>query len=103
MEIALIITIFLLSITLLTTIFTVNSIRNANKTAPYYFSAKESTRQILKLAELKKDERLYDMGAGDGRVLRLGLKEFGAQGIGFEISIIPYLLSKEESDDKKDL
>ena len=42
-------------------------------------------RKALKLAELQTDEILYDLGAGDGRVLLIAAREFGARAIGIEI------------------
>jgi len=45
-------------------------------------------RKALQLAELKPDERLYDLGAGDGRVLLIAAREFNAQATGIEIGPI---------------
>jgi SAM-dependent methyltransferase len=42
--------------------------------------------KALKLAELQPEEILYDLGAGDGRVLILASREFGARAVGIEIS-----------------
>ncbi|HEY2982260.1 MAG TPA: 50S ribosomal protein L11 methyltransferase [Anaerolineales bacterium] len=42
-------------------------------------------RKALQLAELKPDEVLYDLGAGDGRVLVIAAKEFEAQAVGIEV------------------
>lgn len=42
-------------------------------------------RKALQLVELKQDEVLYDLGAGDGRVLFIAAKEFGAKVVGIEI------------------
>ena len=42
-------------------------------------------RKALQLAKLKPDETLYDLGAGDGRVLLMAAKEFDAQAVGIEI------------------
>jgi len=42
-------------------------------------------RKALKLANLQPNEILYDLGAGDGRVLRIAAREFGARGVGIEI------------------
>jgi hypothetical protein len=39
----------------------------------------------LKLANLKPDEVLYDLGAGDGRVLFIAAREFGAKAVGIEV------------------
>jgi len=39
----------------------------------------------LKLVNLQRDETLYDLGAGDGRVLLIAAREFNAKAIGIEI------------------
>ena len=49
-------------------------------------------RKALKLVGLKQDETLYDLGAGDGRVLLIAAKEFGAKAVGVEIGPIQCLL-----------
>ena len=41
--------------------------------------------RALELVKLQPGEMLYDMGAGDGRVLIMAAKEFGANAIGVEI------------------
>lgn len=45
-------------------------------------------RKALQLVELKPNEQLYDLGAGDGRVLLIAAREFGAQATGIEIGPI---------------
>jgi len=45
-------------------------------------------RRALKLANLQPDEILYDLGAGDGRVLLIAAREFGAKAIGIEVGPI---------------
>jgi SAM-dependent methyltransferase len=42
-------------------------------------------RKALQLADLKPNETLYDLGAGDGRVLLIAAREFGANATGIEI------------------
>jgi SAM-dependent methyltransferase len=41
-------------------------------------------RKALKLANLQPGEIIYDLGAGDGRVLVMAAKEFGAKAVGIE-------------------
>jgi len=41
-------------------------------------------RKALKLVHLQPGETLYDLGAGDGRVLIIAAKEFSAQAVGIE-------------------
>jgi len=42
-------------------------------------------RKALQLANLRRNEVLYDLGAGDGRVLLIAAREFGARAIGIEV------------------
>lgn len=42
-------------------------------------------RKALKLVKLQSNEVLYDLGSGDGRVLIIAAREFGAQAVGIEI------------------
>ena len=46
---------------------------------------RDRIRKALKLADLHPDEILYDLGAGDGRVLIIAAREFGARAVGIEI------------------
>src|SRR6266542_5542930 len=45
-------------------------------------------RKALKLANLQPNEILYDLGAGDGRVLLIAAREFGAKAVGVEVGPI---------------
>jgi hypothetical protein len=49
-------------------------------------------RKALRMAELKPDENLYDLGAGDGRVLVIAAREFGARAVGIELGPIQCLM-----------
>ncbi len=48
----------------------------------------ERTNKALKLANLQPGETLYDLGAGDGRVLFIAARDFGAKAVGIEIGPI---------------
>lgn len=48
----------------------------------------ERIRKALKLANLQPNEVLYDLGAGDGRVLLIAAREFGAKAVGVEVGPI---------------
>ncbi len=48
----------------------------------------ERIRKALKLANLKPDQTLYDLGAGDGRVLLIAARDFGAKAVGVEVGPI---------------
>lgn len=42
-------------------------------------------KEMLKLAEVKKDDVVYDLGSGDGRVVIAAARDFGAKGVGVEL------------------
>ena len=48
----------------------------------------ERIQKALKLAKLRPNETLYDLGAGDGRVLVIAARDFGAKAVGLEIGPI---------------
>ncbi len=54
-------------------------------TVPYVPTPHEVVRKMLKLADLKPGEVVLDLGCGDGRVLVIAAKEFGAKAIGIEL------------------
>ena len=45
----------------------------------------ERIRKALKLVNLQPNEILYDLGAGDGRILLIAARDFEAKAIGIEI------------------
>ena len=60
---------------------------------PWVPTNKDRARRALGMAGLKPGEVLYDLGAGDGRVLLLAAEEFGAKAIGVEASPLQYLFT----------
>src|SRR5687768_6656945 len=48
----------------------------------------ERIRKALQLANLRPAEVLYDLGAGDGRVLLIAARDFGAKAVGIEVGPI---------------
>ncbi|MEM1537779.1 MAG: class I SAM-dependent methyltransferase [Candidatus Nezhaarchaeales archaeon] len=52
---------------------------------PFVSSPEHVVRRMLQLAEVKPGDVVYDLGAGDGRILFIAAKEFGAHAIGVEI------------------
>jgi SAM-dependent methyltransferase len=53
---------------------------------PWFPTSYNRVRKALKLAGVRPGEVVYDLGAGDGRVLIVAAGEFGARAVGIEIS-----------------
>ncbi|UCF45244.1 MAG: methyltransferase domain-containing protein [Candidatus Bathyarchaeota archaeon] len=53
--------------------------------APYVPSPLPVVQYMLKLADLKAGEVLFDLGAGDGRTVIMAAKTFGARAVGVEL------------------
>jgi len=51
----------------------------------YIPTPKHIVRQMLQLAQLRRGERLFDLGAGDGRIMIEAARKFGARATGIEI------------------
>jgi SAM-dependent methyltransferase len=45
----------------------------------------ETVAEMLKLAGVKKNDVVYDLGCGDGRIVIAAAKDFGARGVGIDI------------------
>ncbi|HDD63537.1 MAG TPA: methyltransferase domain-containing protein [Thermoprotei archaeon] len=54
-------------------------------TVPFVPTPEKVIREMLKLAGVKPGETIYDLGCGDGRILIIAAKEFGAKAVGIEI------------------
>ncbi len=61
---------------------------------PFVPTPKRSVKRILKHAGIKKGQKAYDIGAGDGRFLHFAEKLYGAKATGFEIDPFVYLLAR---------
>jgi len=60
---------------------------------PWVPTRQERIRRALKLAGLQPGETLYDLGSGDGRVLVIAAREFGARAVGIEVGPIQVALA----------
>ncbi|MEK7788149.1 MAG: class I SAM-dependent methyltransferase, partial [Chloroflexota bacterium] len=50
--------------------------------------------RMLRLANVQPGETVYDLGSGDGRVLFIAAREFGARAVGVEIDPLKYLWTR---------
>ena len=62
--------------------------------APYIRSDDKRIDGILKLAKLKKSDKVYDLGCGDGKLIRAVASAGVENSIGYELSIPTFLLAK---------
>ncbi|MEK7537652.1 MAG: class I SAM-dependent methyltransferase [Patescibacteria group bacterium] len=64
------------------------------RAAPYVPTRQHDVERMLRLAEVKAGELVYDLGAGDGRFVVSAAQRYRAQAVGFEISLMPYLVGR---------
>jgi hypothetical protein len=62
--------------------------------APWVPSPNQTVRKMLLLAQVKPGEVVYDLGSGDGRIVIISAKEFGAKSTGIEIDIFRVFYSR---------
>lgn len=52
---------------------------------PYVVTPPEVVDAMLRLAGVGRDDLVYDLGSGDGRIVIAAARDFGARGVGIEI------------------
>jgi SAM-dependent methyltransferase len=82
--------VFSLVILILISIPTIMAMING---APFVPTPMERVRKMVALAKIKKGQRVYDLGCGDGRFVYIAANEYGAKATGIELSPLVYLLA----------
>jgi SAM-dependent methyltransferase len=59
--------------------------------APWLPTRLKKVRKMLTLANVQPNEVIYDLGCGDGRILVMAARKFGAKAVGVEIDLLRYL------------
>ncbi len=70
-----------------------------NIAGPYVPSPWPIVDELLKMADIGKDDIVYDLGSGDGRLVITAAKRFGARGVGIEIE--PRLIAMANAQAKE--
>jgi SAM-dependent methyltransferase len=53
---------------------------------PYVPTPNEVVEEMLKVANVGKDDIVYDLGCGDGRIVIAAAQKYGARGVGVDLS-----------------
>jgi len=53
----------------------------------YVPTPQEVVDKMLELAQVKKDDVVYDLGCGDGRIVVTAAKKYGCKSVGFDIDL----------------
>lgn len=64
---------------------------------PFVPTTEEAVRAMLKLADVKNTDVLYDLGCGDGRIVVAAAKDFGAHAVGIDINPVRIGEAKENA------
>ncbi len=67
-----------------------------DRDAPYLPTPQEVVAEMLKVAQVKGQDQLYDLGSGDGRIVITAAKNYGTPGVGIEID--PALIQKSQAN-----
>jgi len=66
------------------TLPTVTARQQAESLAPYVPTPYDVVNRMLELAEVTRDDVVYDLGCGDGRIVITAAERFGARGVGID-------------------
>jgi precorrin-6B methylase 2 len=64
---------------------TVAQIPEGSSLAPFVPTPQDVVDRMLALANVTKDDVVYDLGCGDGRIVITAAKKYGAHGVGVDI------------------
>ncbi len=61
---------------------------------PFVPTPMPAVHKVLKAAKIKKGDKVYDIGAGDGRFVHFAAKDYGANATGFEMDPFVFFIAK---------
>lgn len=68
--------------------------------APFVPTPMEVVERMLELAQVTKDDVVYDLGCGDGRIVIMAAKKYGAKGVGVDID--PEMVKESKENARKE-
>ena len=82
---------FIISLLFLTLLFVSTSVcgqdfEDEEYDVPYVPTKYEIVEKMLKMANVNKNDILFDLGCGDGRIVIMAAKKYGARGVGIDIN-----------------
>jgi hypothetical protein len=69
------------------------------KDVPYVPTAEATVEEMLRLAGVSRDDVVYDLGSGDGRIVITAARKYGARGVGIDID--PVRIAEANENAKK--
>jgi Methyltransferase domain len=69
------------------------------KLAPFVTTPQDVIEHMLTLAHVGREDVVYDLGSGDGRIVITAAKEYGAHGVGIDFD--PQLVIKSRENARK--
>jgi ubiquinone/menaquinone biosynthesis C-methylase UbiE len=69
----------------LTLLWAQDPFKSPETAAPYYPTPQVVVEKMFELGELKKGEKTYDLGSGDGRFVITAARKYGAKSVGVEL------------------
>ncbi len=85
--------IFLIFFLLFTLVLTATFLVNIFYVVPYVPTRMNVVNHLIGLAELRKGQKVYDLGCGDGRFLFEAEKRAHIKGTGYEVAPLPLILA----------
>jgi SAM-dependent methyltransferase len=64
---------------------------------PFVPTTDEAVQAMLKLADVKKTDVVYDLGCGDGRIVIAAARTYGARAVGIDINPVRIAEAKENA------
>jgi SAM-dependent methyltransferase len=71
----------------------------AQSLAPYVPTPQDVVERMLELAGVTRDDVVYDLGCGDGRLVITAARKYGARGVGVDID--PERIAESEANARK--